>query len=320
MKPLFVFSLPRSGSTMLQRLLMAHEDIRSVAEPWILLPLIYAFREKGAASEYSNYLSSLAINDFIANLPNKHADYFSAAKKFALDLYARQCPGNEKYFLDKTPRYFFIIPEIAQIFPDAKFIFLFRNPVHVFASILATWGRGRLNKLNNHRIDLEQGPDLLARGWELLKDRALTVSYEHLVTNPQVEMKKIFSYLEIPPDYDVLNSFSQQQTNGRLGDPNAKKYKQIQSSSIKKSNQIFTTRYRKHIVKKYIRNIDNKTLSILGYKKDSILEEIDSYNGSKKYSTIIDLYDTGKLYCIRRFYINFLFNINNTLHENVYLS
>ena len=36
--PIFLFSLPRSGSTLLQRVLMSHKDIASVAEPWLMLP------------------------------------------------------------------------------------------------------------------------------------------------------------------------------------------------------------------------------------------------------------------------------------------
>jgi len=320
MRPIFVFSLPRSGSTMLQRLLMAHKDIRSVAEPWILLPLVYAFREQGVASEYSAYLSSLAINDFIDNLPNGKADYFSAAKHFVQDLYTRQCTGNEIYFLDKTPRYFFIIPEIAQIFPEARFIFLFRNPIHVFASILSTWGHGRLNKLNNHRIDLLQGPSLLAQGWEDLKNKSLAVSYENLVTDPRKELASIFAYLEIPPDYEVLKTFTHQKTHGRLGDPSAQNYTSIQTASIKKAEQIFTTPYRKYMVKKYIRDTDDRTLSILGYEKKSLLEEISAYRGSKKYSTCKDLMDLGTLYIIRKFYLNLICRINNTVRNNVYIS
>ena len=51
--PIFVFSLPRSGSTLLQRVLMSHNDISSVAEPWILLPQIYSLKKEGTLSEYS---------------------------------------------------------------------------------------------------------------------------------------------------------------------------------------------------------------------------------------------------------------------------
>ncbi|MFW6066259.1 MAG: sulfotransferase, partial [Planctomycetota bacterium] len=40
--PLILFSLPRSGSTLLQRMLSLHGRIASTAEPWLLIPQLYA--------------------------------------------------------------------------------------------------------------------------------------------------------------------------------------------------------------------------------------------------------------------------------------
>ena len=39
-KPVFLFSLPRSGSTMLQRALGRHPNIATLSESWFLLGLI----------------------------------------------------------------------------------------------------------------------------------------------------------------------------------------------------------------------------------------------------------------------------------------
>jgi len=39
MKIAFLISLPRAGSTLLQRLLMAHSGIASCGEPWLALPM-----------------------------------------------------------------------------------------------------------------------------------------------------------------------------------------------------------------------------------------------------------------------------------------
>jgi len=38
--PIFILSLLRAGSTLLQRILMGHKDIASVTEPWFLLPFV----------------------------------------------------------------------------------------------------------------------------------------------------------------------------------------------------------------------------------------------------------------------------------------
>ena len=39
-RPIFIFSAPRSGSTLLQRVLAAHTQVATASEPWILLPLL----------------------------------------------------------------------------------------------------------------------------------------------------------------------------------------------------------------------------------------------------------------------------------------
>ena len=38
--PIFIFSLPRSGSTILQKILMSSTQVSSSNEMWILLPLL----------------------------------------------------------------------------------------------------------------------------------------------------------------------------------------------------------------------------------------------------------------------------------------
>ena len=48
---------------------MSHDKITSLAEPWILLPHVYAAKETGHISEYSSKLSKLAIDEFIDNEP-----------------------------------------------------------------------------------------------------------------------------------------------------------------------------------------------------------------------------------------------------------
>lgn len=76
--PIFVFSLPRAGSTLVQRVLTAHPNIQSTAEPWILLPLVYSLKTDGIYTEYAQCIGSMAIHDFVAELPNGKADYYAA--------------------------------------------------------------------------------------------------------------------------------------------------------------------------------------------------------------------------------------------------
>jgi len=273
--PIFLFSLPRSGSTLLQRVLMSHKDIASVAEPWLMLPFCYFYKKEGIVSEYSHVVAYDAFEDFIRNLPNGENDYYKALEQFAKTLYQNHCLNNEMYFLDKTPRYYNIIPEIAKIFPNAKFIFLFRNPIHIFASMINTWCNGRFKCLYSYHRDLNDGVRLISEGYELLKNKAYALQYEKFVINPKKYIKEISKYLEIDFDDNMLVNFSKQNTKGRMGDPTGvKKYKSINSYTLNKWKKTFNTSFKKSYLIKYIESLDETILNIQGYDKKVLLEEI----------------------------------------------
>ena len=272
-----MFSLPRSGSTLLQRVLMSHKEIASVAEPWLMLPFCYAFKKEGVLTEYAHNVSYKAFNDFINNLPNKDIDYYGALRAFANVLYEKQCLNDEKFFLDKTPRYYNIIPQISKAFPDAKFIFLFRNPVHVMSSIIETWGNGRLKEMYNYERDLNYGPQALTNGYKLLKHKSYALNYEDYVKKPNMFNKGLCKYLNIDFDENMLSHFTNQNTKGRMGDSTGvKEYKNIDIKSLEKWKNTFNTNYRKNYVKKYIKSIEESVLKDQGYSKENILLNIEN--------------------------------------------
>ena len=125
-KIIFLFSLPRSGSTLLQRVLSTHPDIHTISEPWLLLPLIYQFKNN-VYSEYSHRQFSIALEDIIKTNSENKKIYYQKIKKLITELYSELSPIETTYFIDKTPRYSLIAEEIITIFPDAKFIFLWRK-------------------------------------------------------------------------------------------------------------------------------------------------------------------------------------------------
>ena len=68
-EPVFLFSLPRSGSTLVQRLIAGHPEVATTSEPWVLLPLLYTMRRPGAFTEYGHRTAVRAIDDFTGQLP-----------------------------------------------------------------------------------------------------------------------------------------------------------------------------------------------------------------------------------------------------------
>src|ERR1035441_201942 len=135
-RPIFVFSISRSGSSLVQRVIGAHDGVSTVSEPWLLLPQLFAFRPQGVQAEYVHPLLVSALEEFCEHLPNGRDDYRQELHDFVLRLYGKAADPTATHFLDKTPPYCLISEEIMQLFPEGRFVFLWRNPLSVIASTI----------------------------------------------------------------------------------------------------------------------------------------------------------------------------------------
>jgi len=286
---------------------MVHNKISSISEPWLLLPLVSGLRGDNMLSNYNHTLAVHAINDFKINLPNKEKDVNLAIKEMCDSLYEKQCKNNELYFLDKTPRYYQIIHEIYKIYPNAKFIFLFRNPIHIFNSVISTWAKNRLYNLHLFHRDLYAGPTLLSSGYKLLKERAVAVKYENLVSHPEKEIRKICEYLNIDYLDSLTKDFIFQDTKGRMGDPiGVNKFSGVSNTSNDKWKLNFNSVFRKRLLLNYLKDISDEDLQIQGYEKNEMIKEVVSLRVSK-ITFHFDFLDLLYSKFILRFNLNLIF-------------
>ena len=274
--PVFIFSLPRSGSTLLQRLLATHNEITTVAEPWLLIPAFYSLRKQGITAEYNHASETVALNEFFQHLPNGKADYLVEIKKMVLNLYQLASKEKTRYFLDKTPRYHVISADIIELFPEAKFIILYRNPLAIIASMIETWKKGQW-KLSDYEIDIYAGLTQLVNTAEKYPDKVLTINYEELVTNSTDSMKRIFSYLQLDYNESILDDFSETTINGRMGDKTGYfNYKAIDSSSLEIWKQSFSNPIRQYWAKNYIHWLGKQRLQKMGYDDEQLLQQVST--------------------------------------------
>ena len=277
-KPLFIFSLPRAGSTLLQRVLAADRQIASVAEPWVLLPFVYTLREWGIYAEYSHELANLALKDFLRQLPNGKQDYLSAIGSAVNELYQKATKDNHnaRYFLDKTPRYALIANEIIDIFPDGKFIVLWRNPLAIIASIIETFGDGKWS-LSIHKVDLFDGLANLIDSYQSHSKKVLAIQYESFLRSPEMELSRIAEYLELKLEPDLLKSFYQVEFKGIMGDPTGvKNYREVDTAPLEKWKTTINNPLRKMWCRRYLRWLGEERLKIMGYDLNELLRELDS--------------------------------------------
>jgi hypothetical protein len=259
-----------------QRILAAHGPIATASEPWVLLPYLYTLRERGIYAEYNHRALARAVEDFCGTLPGGRDDYVAEIREFALRLYSKGSPDGAQYFLDKTPRYHLISDEILAAFPEGKFLFLWRNPLAVVASVMETWAGGKWN-LYRFKVDLFDGIENLTRTYERHKGKVHAMRYEALVTKPEETWDEVFRYLDLPFDRSALELFGSVKLGGRKGDSSGtKKYAKVSSESLEGWRRTLNNPVRKAWCRRYLRWIGRDRLAVMGYDLGTLIAELDS--------------------------------------------
>lgn len=276
MIPIFIFSLPRSGSTLLQKIIASSDKVDTASEPWLLLPILYSQKETGIVTEYSHEHSLLALDAVRDKLCAKGVDYDNLVREYVEKLYEGLSKSGTKYFLDKTPRYYLIIEEILRTFPNAKVIFLFRNPLSQLASHLQIH-RSRVWTMYFNAIDILYGHKLLAEGYKSASDVALKVTYAQLVSETDAVRQKLNDFLGLDIHPDVTKNLHSVDLKGRMGDPElmANTKQSVSDQSLEKWKADVNSALRKVLVKKYLRSIDESYFECLGQSREELMMELD---------------------------------------------
>jgi tetratricopeptide (TPR) repeat protein len=187
--PVFLVGFPRSGTTLLDTLLMGHPALNVLEE----VPLL----ERSAA----------ALGDF-ARLPE--LDEAETRRLRALYFEALD-PADGRTVVDKLPLNLLGAPLIHRLFPDAKFIFAARHPCDVVLSCFMQ--PFDLNPAMANFLDLADSARLYAlalgfweRAREILPLDVHTIRYEDLVEDKEAEMRSLLAFLGLPWNGRVLDN------------------------------------------------------------------------------------------------------------------
>ena len=275
-RPLFIFSISRTGSTLLQRILGAHEAIATSSEPWILLPLLGPLKKNIRPLGRWHRLAATGVEEFSRGLEGGQPAFRRELVNTALRLYQDATPGGERYFLDKTPPYLYIVEEIIQLFDTARFVFLWRNPVSVIASCVETWEGGNW-RMGNYRGDLFDGLPILARAYQSHHDRVFSIRYEDFVSGDPAALRRLFVYLGIEWDPAVLSSFQEVKLSGPLGDRmGTARYAELSDAPLHKWRETICNPVRRAWCDRYLRWLGHERLAIMGYDEDVLLRDLQS--------------------------------------------
>ena len=204
---IFIFSQPRSGSTLLQRILSNHSQITSKGETWFLLPFLVGFEHKWYRRRSKETINSQKnINIFLNSMNyGKKSMLNSVGLGFDKAYEHFLTENNNKYFLEKTPRYTYYIDEIGLMFPRAKFIFLIRDNSEVLKSIYIKWAKYKIFRLFSYLDDLIIVPKLLQKSLESTHNEKIVITYDELVDETDNTLKRICKFLEIDYEENMQN-------------------------------------------------------------------------------------------------------------------
>lgn len=219
-EPVFLLSAGwRSGSTLLQRLIMSDSNVLIWGEPFdecgtiqALANTVRAFRPTWPPNEYfydgSNpeQLSS----EWIANLFPSLDDLRKSHRAFFDTLFSKPAKqaGASSWGLKEVRLDSDHCAYLRWIYPNARFIFLYRNPLNAYASY-CRYGRSWYDTFPDKPMFT---PSDFGRHWKNIMQsflseaehiNALLVKYEDLVSG-QMELEKLESYLNISIDRSVL--------------------------------------------------------------------------------------------------------------------
>jgi sulfotransferase family protein len=281
--PIFVLSLPRSGSTLLQRLIGAQPGVSTVSEPWLLLPFLSTLRDGGVTADYDHALLRRGLEDFWRELPEGIETYRTELRTFALRLYAAASPPGTTHFLDKTPRYHLVVSTLFDVFPEAKFVFLWRNPLAVVASAVQTWARGRWS-VHRWHVDLFDGLANLVSASVEHGSTSLAVRYEDLTADPAAILERVDTYLGLPFDPGVLETLSGHRLWGRLGDQDGSgAYASVSDEPVEKWKQALGSPVRKRWCHRYLDWVGPDRLAVMGYDLEQLRGELDGLPSSPRW-------------------------------------
>ena len=191
-------------------------------------------------------------------------------------LYEQVLFGTDKrYFLDKTPRYYQIIPQIQHLFPDSRFIILLRNPLAVLCSILRTWVKGSWMLLHRYRRDLLMAPALLLEGINILDESCVVIHYEKFVRNPEVEMKELCRHLELRFVPDMIEYGKSDISSWSHGDQvGIHQHREPDPASTEKWMEDIENPQIWRLARDYLKFLGQNTVEEMGYACDDLVDTL----------------------------------------------
>jgi Flp pilus assembly protein TadD len=218
--PAFLLGFMRSGTTLLDTMLMGHSQTHVLEE----IPILGAIaRHLGSPAKAAD-LDSDAVAEF-------RRRYFSELQKLSP-------PSPGKLVIDKFPMATLHAPLIYRLFPDAKIVFALRHPCDVVLSCFMQ--NFRLSKTMASFLTIENAARYYAAAmtfWTMARERlplhVHTVRYEDLLEDQKGELRSLSDYLGLGWEEGLLSHERTARERGYIRTPS---YHQVTEGLYRRSS------------------------------------------------------------------------------------
>lgn len=204
--PVFLVGFPRSGTTLLDTVLMGHAEVAVLEEEPIL----------------ERVSEALGGFERLPDLDQAEADRLRGLYFAELDRLLPDAGGRTA--IDKLPLNLLAAPLIHRLFPDARIVFAQRHPCDVVLSCFMQ--SFAINDAMANFLDLGDSArlyDLALSFWERCRDvlplKVQIVRYEALIEDLEGEVRTLLDFLGLPWDPAVLDHRRTAQARGTISTP-----------------------------------------------------------------------------------------------------
>ncbi len=201
-EPIFIVGMPRTGTTLVERILSSHSQVESAGELANFSLLV-----KRQLQTASNWVLDAETIEAAPKLDFSKLgdDYIEST---------RHLTGGSAHFIDKMPLNFMYVPLIARALPGAKIICLRRNPMDTCLSNyrqLFSTGFSYYNYAYSLAHTAEfyvEFHRLMDQFADDLGDRFLQVHYEAVVADAEVQSRRLLKHCGLPWEAQCLDFHS----------------------------------------------------------------------------------------------------------------
>ena len=193
-RPLFLIGAPRSGTTILANLLNAHSQILLTHETSVFLQLDEIITKSPLGRRAGDLFGEL-YNDLWAK--HIHSNSKLLIESFYCKIAAEQNRERLCYWGEKHPHFERCLQWVNSMYPDAVYIYAFRDPRDTVCSI------ARMNKTSISN-SLREWSRIVNKFETFLKilpqDYRISIKYEDLVDNYELVISNVLNFLGLQMD------------------------------------------------------------------------------------------------------------------------